>query len=86
MSKHLTLACVQITSERIPHILFVVVFFLWLLIKRFAIANISVISGISLDLFALNGICRMGGIPCKTHKDEKLLIFLGIIDILQSYR
>lgn len=29
---------------------------------------------------------RMGGIPAKTHKDEKLLIFLGIIDILQSYR
>lgn len=28
----------------------------------------------------------MGGIPAKTHKDEKLLIFLGIIDILQSYR
>ncbi|MED6282178.1 Phosphatidylinositol 4-phosphate 5-kinase type-1 beta, partial [Characodon lateralis] len=28
----------------------------------------------------------MGGIPAKTYKDEKLLIFLGIIDILQSYR
>ncbi len=28
---------------------------------------------------------RLGGIPAK-HKDEKLLIFLGIIDILQSYR
>ncbi|XP_016402014.1 phosphatidylinositol 4-phosphate 5-kinase type-1 beta-like [Sinocyclocheilus rhinocerous] len=28
----------------------------------------------------------MGGIPAKTHRDEKLLIFLGIIDILQSYR
>uniref|UniRef100_A0A8C6VTA4 Phosphatidylinositol-4-phosphate 5-kinase, type I, beta b n=1 Tax=Nothobranchius furzeri TaxID=105023 RepID=A0A8C6VTA4_NOTFU len=28
----------------------------------------------------------MGGIPAKTHKDEKLLIYLGIIDILQSYR
>uniref|UniRef100_A0AAY4DXM2 PIPK domain-containing protein n=1 Tax=Denticeps clupeoides TaxID=299321 RepID=A0AAY4DXM2_9TELE len=27
----------------------------------------------------------MGGIPAK-HKDENLLIFLGIIDILQSYR
>ncbi|CAM4730650.1 unnamed protein product [Leuciscus chuanchicus] len=27
----------------------------------------------------------MGGIPAK-HKEEKLLIFLGIIDILQSYR
>ncbi|KAG7255239.1 hypothetical protein CRUP_013033 [Coryphaenoides rupestris] len=31
-------------------------------------------------------VWRMGGIPAKTHKDEKLLIFLGIIDILQSYR
>lgn len=28
---------------------------------------------------------RFGGIPAK-HKDENLLIFLGIIDILQSYR
>uniref|UniRef100_A0A3Q3WZN1 PIPK domain-containing protein n=1 Tax=Mola mola TaxID=94237 RepID=A0A3Q3WZN1_MOLML len=28
----------------------------------------------------------MGGIPAKTHKEGKLLIFLGIIDILQSYR
>ncbi|XP_051964645.1 phosphatidylinositol 4-phosphate 5-kinase type-1 beta-like [Xyrauchen texanus] len=28
----------------------------------------------------------MGGIPARTHRDEKLLIFLGIIDILQSYR
>ncbi|XP_077594019.1 phosphatidylinositol-4-phosphate 5-kinase, type I, beta a isoform X1 [Stigmatopora nigra] len=27
----------------------------------------------------------LGGIPAK-HKDEKMLIFLGIIDILQSYR
>lgn len=27
----------------------------------------------------------LGGIPAK-HKEEKLLIFLGIIDILQSYR
>lgn len=27
----------------------------------------------------------LGGIPAK-HKDENLLIFLGIIDILQSYR
>lgn len=28
---------------------------------------------------------RFGGIPAK-HRDENLLIFLGIIDILQSYR
>ncbi|NXA10180.1 PI51B kinase, partial [Sapayoa aenigma] len=28
----------------------------------------------------------MGGIPAKNHKGEKLLLFMGIIDILQSYR
>ncbi|KAA0714312.1 Phosphatidylinositol 4-phosphate 5-kinase type-1 beta [Triplophysa tibetana] len=28
----------------------------------------------------------MGGIPARTTRDDKLLIFLGIIDILQSYR
>ncbi|KAM8985013.1 phosphatidylinositol 4-phosphate 5-kinase type-1 beta isoform 1-T1 [Ara ararauna] len=28
----------------------------------------------------------MGGIPAKSHKEEKLLLFMGIIDILQSYR
>ncbi|KAM9810921.1 phosphatidylinositol 4-phosphate 5-kinase type-1 beta [Neosynchiropus ocellatus] len=28
----------------------------------------------------------MGGIPAKTHREEKILIYLGIIDILQSYR
>ncbi|XP_043920280.1 phosphatidylinositol 4-phosphate 5-kinase type-1 beta isoform X2 [Protopterus annectens] len=28
----------------------------------------------------------MGGIPAKTHKGERLLLFMGIIDILQSYR
>lgn len=29
---------------------------------------------------------RMGGIPARTHREDKLLIYLGIIDILQSYR
>lgn len=29
---------------------------------------------------------RMGGIPAKSYKGEKLLLFMGIIDILQSYR
>ncbi|KFZ49930.1 Phosphatidylinositol 4-phosphate 5-kinase type-1 beta, partial [Antrostomus carolinensis] len=28
----------------------------------------------------------MGGIPAKSHKGGKLLLFMGIIDILQSYR
>jgi len=27
-----------------------------------------------------------GGIPARNHKGERLLVFLGIIDILQSYR
>ena len=29
---------------------------------------------------------RPGGIPARNAKGERLLIFLGIIDILQSYR
>nr|XP_033780846.1 phosphatidylinositol 4-phosphate 5-kinase type-1 beta isoform X4 [Geotrypetes seraphini] len=28
----------------------------------------------------------MGGIPAKSHRGERLLLFMGIIDILQSYR
>jgi len=29
---------------------------------------------------------RPGGIPARNHKGERLLLYLGIIDILQSYR
>lgn len=28
----------------------------------------------------------MGGIPCRNSKGERLNIYIGIIDILQSYR
>lgn len=28
----------------------------------------------------------MGGIPARNSKGERLLIYIGIIDILQSYR
>lgn len=31
-------------------------------------------------------ICRPGGIPARNAKGERLLLFIGIIDILQSYR
>lgn len=31
-------------------------------------------------------LCRMGGIPAVGGKGENLLLFIGIIDILQSYR
>ena len=31
-------------------------------------------------------IYRPGGIPARNHKGERLLLYLGIIDILQSYR
>ena len=27
-----------------------------------------------------------GGIPARNHKGERILLFVGIIDILQSYR
>ena len=37
-------------------------------------------------MFLFCSIHRMGGIPAKSHKGEKLLLFMGIIDILQSYR
>ncbi|XP_073428351.1 phosphatidylinositol 4-phosphate 5-kinase type-1 beta [Dendrobates tinctorius] len=38
---------------------------------------------------AVDAITRentMGGIPAKNHKGERMLLFMGIIDILQSYR
>lgn len=30
--------------------------------------------------------CRPGGIPARNAAGERLLLFIGIIDILQSYR
>lgn len=30
--------------------------------------------------------CRPGGIPARSEKGERLLLFIGIIDILQSYQ
>lgn len=30
--------------------------------------------------------CRSGGIPARNAKGERLLLFIGVIDILQSYR
>ena len=29
---------------------------------------------------------QTGGIPARNHKGERLLLFVGIIDILQSYK
>lgn len=29
---------------------------------------------------------RTGGIPARNAKGERLLVYIGIIDILQSYR
>jgi hypothetical protein len=33
-----------------------------------------------------NCLFSPGGIPARNHKGERLLLFVGIIDILQSYR
>ena len=38
------------------------------------------------DHFALANFFRPGGIPARNHKGERLLLYLGIIDILQSFR
>ncbi|XP_077792041.1 phosphatidylinositol 4-phosphate 5-kinase type-1 beta isoform X6 [Podarcis muralis] len=42
--------------------------------------------GKSGDCIITESTNTMGGIPAKSHKGEKLLLFMGIIDILQSYR
>ena len=31
-------------------------------------------------------LCRPGGIPARNSKGERLLLYIGVIDILQSYR
>ncbi|XP_028911905.1 phosphatidylinositol 4-phosphate 5-kinase type-1 beta isoform X2 [Ornithorhynchus anatinus] len=42
--------------------------------------------GKSGDSVTTESTNTMGGIPAKSQKGEKLLLFMGIIDILQSYR
>ena len=37
-------------------------------------------------ILIISQIFRPGGIPARNHKGERLLLYLGIIDILQSYR
>lgn len=39
----------------------------------------------SFSLYFIN-FNRPGGIPARNAKGERLLLFIGIIDILQSYR
>ena len=38
------------------------------------------------DPLDIPGELPPGGIPARNHKGERILIFVGIIDILQSYR
>uniref|UniRef100_A0A2K5YKB8 Phosphatidylinositol-4-phosphate 5-kinase type 1 alpha n=1 Tax=Mandrillus leucophaeus TaxID=9568 RepID=A0A2K5YKB8_MANLE len=49
--------------------------------------------GLFLDADMYNALCKtlqrdclMGGIPARNSKGERLLLYIGIIDILQSYR
>lgn len=39
----------------------------------------------TLDVFSPL-VFRMGGIPAVNGRGERLLLYIGIIDILQSYR
>ena len=32
------------------------------------------------------GNCRLGGLPARSYSGDRLFLFIGIIDILQSYR
>lgn len=41
--------------------------------------------GLPVNYFVFH-FFRTGGIPAKNSKGERLLVYIGIIDILQSYR
>lgn len=41
---------------------------------------------LTVYLFIILNNFRPGGIPARSEKGERLLLFIGIIDILQSYR
>ncbi|KAL0962534.1 hypothetical protein UPYG_G00341370 [Umbra pygmaea] len=47
---------------------------------------IEAIQGNAHGKRALDTEDQMGGIPARTPKGEKILVYIGIIDILQSYR
>lgn len=45
--------------------------------------------GVLRSLFLINpkfDCCSPGGIPARNQKGERLLLYVGVIDILQSYR
>ena len=48
--------------------------------------HIKSAGNLNFILFLLGLLFRPGGIPARNHKGERLLLYLGIIDILQSYR
>ena len=48
-------------------------------------AEVDVEVGVNDELDIMEMCNTWGGIPAKNHKGENLLIFIGIIDILQSY-
>ena len=48
-------------------------------------AEVDVEVGVSDELDIMEMCNTWGGIPAKNHKGENLLIFIGIIDVLQSY-
>lgn len=50
--------------------------------RKFDYVKIS-LELLMLFLFTFN---RPGGIPARSENGERLLLFIGIIDILQSYR
>jgi Phosphatidylinositol-4-phosphate 5-Kinase len=43
----------------------------------------NIYAALSYFLFEIH---RPGGIPARNAKGERLLLFIGVIDILQSYR
>ncbi|KAM4550501.1 phosphatidylinositol-4-phosphate 5-kinase, type I, alpha, a isoform 1-T2 [Fundulus diaphanus] len=46
----------------------------------------TAIEAIQAETGGVEPVDRTGGIPARNGKDERLLVYIGIIDILQSYR
>ena len=48
--------------------------------------NLRILNQATSDPVDIPSGMPSGGIPARNHKGERLLLFVGIIDILQSYR
>ena len=57
--------------------------------RKFSNIEVNVVLNDSLydnNLLSIFFVYSAGGIPARNHKGERILLYCGLIDILQSYR